>query len=385
MKNLGETCYLSTLLQTLHNNESFRSLISDNNKFKFKDTTGMPDFSFLPPEEVASELDQNEITAYRQQKLLNIRLLIYKLQKLFNTLDTGGVQLSARETKTVLDRIAALDPRWENRSEESAQLLGLFIDYLGMACDSSRATGRGELQRLSDQQEASNNQGIRIWDAALDVRMYWSAFCGEGHESVVTDMFISQVIKEVRCAQEDCFVVSRGFEHLFIEHLDFPRGCGAEDEFNLEELLDIWKHERLDDQDGGHKCEHVPDHPQSFEAHRRFSKPGQNICFAFRRGPLSEGEIHYANPVTLPLILDLAPYSELDGLPSRWGEAVPAEIPKLEYDLVSVNNWKSGHYIGYALVKIQNEEKWVMFNDLRGVPVNKTPYEGHAEVSNRLV
>jgi hypothetical protein len=89
--------------------------------------------------------------------------------------------------------------------------------------------------------------------------------------------------------------------------------------------------------------------------------------------------------VTLPLILDLAPYSELDGLPSRWGEAVPAEIPKLEYDLVSVNNWKSGHYIGYALVKIQNEEKWVMFNDLRGVPVNKTPYEGHAEVSNRLV
>lgn len=86
----------------------------------------------------------------------------------------------------------------------------------------------------------------------------------------------------------------------------------------------------------------------------------------------------------LPEILDLARYTHLDWLPSR--KSAPATTSKsLEYELVSVNNWKSGHYIGYSLVKIQNEMVWVMFNDHDVAPLRKTPFESLSEVRDVIL
>jgi ubiquitin C-terminal hydrolase len=379
MKNLGQTCYLSTLMQTLHNNEDFRHLVADDTKFKFKDDTGASDVSFLPSGEVVRELSRKEIVAYRQQKLTNIRLLIYKIQTLFGFLDLGGRQLSAGETQKLLNRIAPLESRWQNYSEEPAQLLDLLIGFLDTACDSSLATGNGQTIEMSNHQESENKQGRRLFDLGVDATSYWRAFCGEGHESDVTNMFFSQVVKESPCGQEDCEVVSRGFNHLFIEYLDFPRNATVGEAFDLDELLDLWKHEILE-VDSPHVCEHIREHPVSLNAYRRFTRLARNICFAFRRGPLSEGAVEYPYPVGLPDILDLAPYADTQGLPSKKDAPAVQMMTAMEYELVAVSNWKSGHYIGYALASVEGEKKWVMFNDLQPAPVAKHPSEGHADV-----
>jgi ubiquitin C-terminal hydrolase len=290
--------------------------------------------------------------------------------------------MSESQTRSVLDGFATLDSHWKNRSEESAQLLSLLVDYLGIACDSSSRTTRGRIDRYSKDQEAQNKQGNLLFDVQADADAYWTAFCGEGHQSDVTDKFLSQIVKEIPCAQDHCAVVSRGFEHTFVEYLDFPQGSTAVDEFNLEVLLDMWAHETLSE-GAGHKCEHVPEHPESLKIVRRFTEPAQNICLAFRRGMLGKGAVEYFNHVNLPETLDIAPYTDLVGLPSRRHRPTEAEAeyPALNYDLVSVNNWKSGHYIGYALVTLDGEKQWVMFNDLQTAPVKKTPFQGHAEVS----
>jgi hypothetical protein len=93
----------------------------------------------------------------------------------------------------------------------------------------------------------------------------------------------------------------------------------------------------------------------------------------------------FPNPVALPETLDLAPYTDLNGLPSRAFAAAATDPPGLEYDLVSVDNWKSGHYVSYSLTEIQGEKKWVMFNDHDAFPRLKTPFEGHAQVRSALI
>jgi len=383
MRNLGQTCYLSTLLQLAHNDESFRRFVADDSNFIFKEITGLPDINFLPSDETVDELDAKEIVSYRQQKLASVRLLIYKLQKLFKALDRGGMQLSESDTRSVLNRITTLDPRWQNHSEEPAQLLSLFIEFLSMACDASSRTTRGRIKRYSVDQEAQNKEGKLLLDVRADASTYWTAFCGEGHDSEVTDMFLSQIVKEIPCAEQECLVVSRAFEHTFVVYLDFPRRSSADEGFNLEVLLDLWAYETLD-VEAGHRCEHVPEHPRSLKALRRFTKSAQNVCFAFLRGVLGEGEIQYSNHVILPETLDFTPYSDLGELPSRRLRPVDDQNLAQDYDLVSVNNWKSGHYVGYALVNIDGNKEWVMFNDLHSVPVKKSPFQGHAEVSTIL-
>jgi hypothetical protein len=47
MKNMGETCYLSTLLQLAHNNDDFRRPVANDDMFKFKEHTGLSNVHFV--------------------------------------------------------------------------------------------------------------------------------------------------------------------------------------------------------------------------------------------------------------------------------------------------------------------------------------------------
>jgi hypothetical protein len=91
----------------------------------------------------------------------------------------------------------------------------------------------------------------------------------------------------------------------------------------------------------------------------------------------------YTNPVSLPETIDLGPYMDLESLPSVMSGRTD-QIAEVNYDLVSVNNWISRHYIGYTSNKIRDEDMWVMFNDMHSVPERKTPFEGHADVRSTI-
>jgi hypothetical protein len=168
LRNVGQTCYLSTMVQTLHNMREYRDLVADEENLKYVVDTGLGDVAYLPAIERPSSLDQNEITLYREQKLLNIRLLVLKLRKLFRSLDLGGEQLPEYDTKQLISRVSSLDSRWQNHSEEPAQLLALFIEYIIMACDSSSPAGKGKIALMGSSQERDNKEGRLLFDVKLD-------------------------------------------------------------------------------------------------------------------------------------------------------------------------------------------------------------------------
>jgi hypothetical protein len=48
LRNMGETCYLSTVLQLAHNNDSFHGLVADDNNITFTEVSGLPNIEFVP-------------------------------------------------------------------------------------------------------------------------------------------------------------------------------------------------------------------------------------------------------------------------------------------------------------------------------------------------
>lgn len=278
-------------------------------------------------------------------------------------------------------RINAIDNRWKNETNESAELSNLLMECAIMASDKSSTTGRGSLKRLADQQEADNQQGRLLFPVGPDSNSYWADFRREGHETALTDVFYTQFVLETPCPQADCPVISRSFESSHIIYLDLPSTLSELDTASLTELLGNFVLEELSG-DAGHQCERDSSHERGVWNYRCFTRPAKYICFAIRRGGV--GQVHNFTDVTLPEDLDLSDYTNHNALPSvaqPQGEEGPAQQTQMMYDLVGVNNWINNHYIGYVKQKqAADGDVWVMFNDLHGKPTSKTPFEGFDEV-----
>jgi ubiquitin C-terminal hydrolase len=63
MTNIGQTCYMSTVLQTLHNREEVRGFVTDKNNFHFRAQTGMTD----------SELFSSNMATFASQAIRDAR------------------------------------------------------------------------------------------------------------------------------------------------------------------------------------------------------------------------------------------------------------------------------------------------------------------------
>ncbi|SMY18781.1 unnamed protein product [Zymoseptoria tritici ST99CH_1A5] len=385
MKNLGQTCYMSVVLQTCHDNAHLRVSIEDDANMIFKEHTGMDDSQFLPRGEFVANLSPAEIQQFRRSTLAKQKLLLYSLRNLFAELDNGGSQLPAHSTDRILNRIAELDNKWQNDANESAELLHMLVTTMVSASDRSEPTGRGALARLGNQQASDNKAGTLLPDIKVDAQRHMAAFRNEGHDSPLTSMLYSQLVSEVPCP--DCACVSRGFEHPNVFYLDFPSGDHEGQVFDLAGLLAEWQHDVLD-ADSGHTCEFNSQHTRSFDKHRCVTYAADYLCLAFRRGV--SGSMNIFNQVDCPDLLNISDLKQQQKLPSsvfaRGMPGVePIELPDAsnidiadDYELVGVNNWVGGHYIYYVRDKGPNGG-WIMFNDIHDTPTKKAPQEAWAQ------
>jgi ubiquitin C-terminal hydrolase len=364
MSNLGQTCYMSTVLETLHNMEEVRGFVADKDNFHFKAQTGMTD----------SELFSSSMTTFpsqaiqeaREARAAHLTVLIDDLRRLFEDLDLATSRLPAQATHDILSAVQLIDERWQNKSNESAQLLNTFIHSIVAASDTSDASARG-LRAAA----ASTRNALDLPHIAVDATTTWELWCAEGHLTPLVDKLYSQIVTEIPCS--DCHSVSRSFEHTFVSYLDFPQ-VESETPFTLDEILDTFFQESISD---GFSCETAVNHTRSFVKHRRICKGAEYICFAMTRG--AEGEMQIEKNVVFPEKIDLGRHMDTQRLPSNTlGDVrgkVFAPIKEEQYELVAVNNWLGRHYIGYILI----DGSWVMFNDFHPSTSKKSPMTAWAE------
>jgi ubiquitin C-terminal hydrolase len=375
MSNLGATCYLSTVLQTLHNNEAVRQFVMRDDNFAYKAHTGVPDDEYLRHLPIDLRiLNAQEIRDAREARLeATIQPVVSGLRKLFHALDLGGDRLSPANTQDFLASLQLIDHRWENKSNESAQLLDTILFSLITASDRSDPSARGT---YGDTARSRNT--LALAPIAEDANHVWDVYCAEGHDTRLVDMFHSQYVSEIACSLRKCHSVRRSFEHTFVKYLNMINPQPGQI-YTLEELLIHFNMEYLTH---GSRCKANGDHTPSFMRHRRISRAAEYMCFAIHRG--EAGVMEVMNTVVLPDQVDLGPIMDMQRIPSNTLEGqLPKEtvpVKKVLYDLVAVNNWVDFHYVGY--VRNPNDGSWIMFNDLQTHPVAKSPMEGwrHGEI-----
>ena len=289
------------------------------------------------------------------------------LRKLFHALDLGGDRLSPTNTQDFLTSLQLIDHRWENKSNESAQLLDTILFSLITASDRSDPSARG-----SYGDTARSRSTLALASISEDANHVWEVYCAEGHDTRLVDLFHSQYVSEIACSLPECHSVRRSFEHTFVKYLNMIDPQPGQT-YTLEELLIHFNVEYLT---SGSRCKADGDHTPAFMRHRRISRAAEYMCFAIHRG--EAGVMQVMNTVVLPDQVDLGSIMDMQRMPSntldgqRRKETVP--VKKVLYDLVAVNNWVGFHYIGY--VRNPNDGSWIMFNDLQTHPVAKSPMEG---------
>ena len=375
MSNLGATCYLSIVLQTLHNNEAVRQFVVRDDNVAYKAHTGVSDDEYLRHLPIDLHiLNKQETRGAREARLeATIQPVVSGLRKLFHALDLGGDRISPTNTQDFLASLQLIDHRWESKSNESAQLLDTILFSLITASDRSDPPARGT---YGDTARSRNT--LALAPIAEDANHVWDVYCAEGHNTRLVDMFHSQYVSEIACSLRKCHSVRRSFEHTFVKYLSMTDPQPGQI-YTLEELL---IHLNMEYLTHGSRCKANGDHTPSFMRHRRISRAAEYMCFAIHRG--EAGVMEVMNTVVLPDQVDLGSIMDLQRIPSNTLEGqLPKEtvpVKKVLYDLVAVNNWVDFHYIGY--VRNPNDGSWIMFNNLQTHPVAKSPMEGwrHGEI-----
>nr|OQO22621.1 hypothetical protein B0A51_10607 [Rachicladosporium sp. CCFEE 5018] len=376
MKNMGQTCYLSSAVQTLYFNPDLRAFLNDPTQLVAKAENGRPDGRLL--DVVVNDMQKSAISRLRKKRMEQLSEVFTSVQRLFATLDAGGAQLPSTDTANILGVFTEIDNRWQNVSDESAGLMTDIIDWIVTVSDSSEPEGRGKTKKYNDEQIANNKAGRELFPVEIDRTIYRGTFRDEGATSQIVDYLYPQVVQEIPCGSPECKVTARSYENSPVIYLEFPVSAKPDDVLALDDLLRVWHH---DGSLEGRKCEHVPTHPSGKNLYRCIVKPTKWICFALRRG--HRLQLTQPQLVNAPEELDLAPYMDLRHLPTT--RPGPPQLSDKDnstvYDLASATNWirQGPHYIAYNRIWDSTTTRWIMFNDLLKTPLAVSPSEGAAK------
>lgn len=304
MHNLGMTCYMSTTLQSLYAVDEYRQTVSKHAQLPYSTSTGRKDTYYLPESAASSRVSSANVSTYKQTKMADARSLFRMMDVLFGQLSKGGKKLKPTSTQLNLNLLNKIDNRYKNETEESAQLLGIYLELLVASADTSQPVSQGPLGALSDEQLARNKAGLPPAHLHTEASQTWSAFVSGGYASELTGCMFSQVIKEIACNEPVCPVIGHSFEHTAQIYLDLPAGATDLSRFNLTELIDGWQYETIHD---GWKCDKDESHPRGEHYFRCFIHPATYICFAIRRGHAAD-ETLKRSQVLPPDTLDFKHY-----------------------------------------------------------------------------
>lgn len=372
LTNIGQTCYMSTVLQALLKQPVIQSFLSNKKNFVYKKATGNSDVLMVPPG-VTLTADQHE--KHVTSTLKKYKHLIDGLSALFENLGNPGRALDASATKSILERMHKIDQKWENKSNESAQLYESLLNIMVRASDTSEPTNnRGpQTMRLESERSALVIAGQRLPPLVQDAGAFRRAYEDDGHLSDIVDLTTPQIVQELLCDEQGCTAISRTFLSEPLIYLDFQSGVQASDHFTLAQLLDLWKLDEVST-----RCRKNKGHFGASEVHKRFSKLSRLICFAFRRS-IGPDMPKLLNHVELPDVLDLQTYASAAGLPSNllYGEELEIDATKYRLRFVSHYRHIGQHYIGYSDQSQTEDLQWIRFDDTEPLPRRMNPIEGN--------
>lgn len=370
--NIGQTCYMSTVLQALLKQPFIQSFLSDEKNFVYRSATGNSDVLMVPAGVSLTSEQHKELV---KSTLKKYQRFIDGLFSVFERLSESGPAMDAGITKSILRRAQKIDERWENKPNESAQLYEFILNILVRASDMSEPTEShvAHSTRLAAQNSALIITGRQLPPLVQDAAAFRRAYEDDGNLSAIVDVTTPQIVQEILCDEQGCKTISRTFLSEPLIYLDFPSGVQASDHFTLAQLLDLWKLDKV-----SARCRKTKAHVGASEAHRRFSKLSRLICFAFRRS-VGPDMPKLLNHIELPDVLDLQNYASAAGLPSNLLYGEELEIDATKYRLRFVNHYRhiGQHYIGYSDQSQTEELQWIRFDDTEPYPRRMNPIEGN--------
>ena len=417
MKNIGNTCYLSSSVQGLYAIRPLRDFILDISKEQQKghDLSGRDTQSWL----TATPAGQDASTAMSAHMQKSTKFL-RELRTLFLKLGRESLSIQASDVSPLFKALSELDPtNWKlGEQNDSAELFTFALIRIIQVTDNSSIRqrqlddvaekkairDRGLLCELHDEhfddrvetlccttnycrkclqrhtedflgkcpacgvvpctmQQVTSLPGSDIARAqppelASSALSDYMAHMRRGWDSWMFEAFCIQTVTESKCS--DCGLVSRKFT-CDLQMLDLEFENPQSDENSLHNMLRQWRRKELDDKI--HCASGCRAHAGSKVQHKRITRSSEYMYIRFNRAESFGERVLCGVEVAAYLdILNVADYAKLPSDPS------PKEAVFLGgyciYQLVIVNVFfpgtSGGHYVTYSLTN----GIWQKFDDL---------------------
>ncbi|KAH4924066.1 hypothetical protein HBI79_162970 [Parastagonospora nodorum] len=420
LKNIGNTCWMSSSIQCVYAIDSMRNLIMDASKElgKGHGDSGRDTRAWLPSIPQSRGADIASISSSHMQ---NVQEFLSKLRALFSKLGDASQAMRTDDIRRFFNALSSLHPsEWVlGQQNDSAELMSFVIMCLVMITDASDITYR----QLSDESKKKEirERGLlceldgKYFDDRVKVSCCGFNYCRrclehyldehdqkcpnsdctgssstaqsishlssdaiacaaklpglaeaavsehidfmrQGYESEVHNAFCLQSVMESQCQEPGCALISRMFTCDHQMLLDFQDPNS--DLNSLSGMMKNWLKTEVDS--SIHCVSGCRAHAGSRVQHRRITLCSEYIFIRFQRGGISDRVLC---GVDVPTFLDMSSIADLAGLPSDPGQPVRLGIRPI-YQLFAVNIFypqgRGGHYVTY----IRKNDVWRSFDDL---------------------
>ncbi|KAF4533901.1 uncharacterized protein LTHEOB_3514 [Lasiodiplodia theobromae] len=368
MSNLGATCYLSGVIQALHNTPQLRDFVGRGHNFPFVNSP-------------------------------KAKPLVDWMRKLFLELDQGGARLEPIHTQILLDSLQQVSSEYGNTANDAAEVLNKLLDVLISSSSVTSSEIGPEGPVLSRLLNSWNIKPILPLRQAASACL--QAIHQDGNWTELADMLLLQIVGERMCKK--CGHIDRTWDHASTVLLQ-PIESNPETVFTLSGMLEEYFAQDYNENmlertvNSMKDCEQCKTKSALSRKERRLVKAppilvlqwnrrmytmyttdaNRNTVFGQNGGPVQET---WPNRVVVPEELDLAPWMKGVTLPSEKTSQGQKGNPMLwsideqtQYTLSSVVHYRptGAHYVSY----VRHEDRWVLMDDIRPNPTLCTPEEG---------
>ncbi|XP_023328077.1 ubiquitin carboxyl-terminal hydrolase 2 isoform X2 [Eurytemora carolleeae] len=307
LKNLGNTCFMNSVIQCLSNTK----LLCD----------------FLLSDEYSNDINSNSS-------------MKGSLIKAFATVVKSLWKPNARtvDPSTLKGAVQRFAPRFSGYNQEDSQE---FLRYLleGLHEDVNRVTVKPQsIHTEIDSNLSVEEQGMEAWKRYL-----------RRDDSKLVDIFVGQLKSTLRCSS--CDYESVTFEPFWDLSLPIPSRSG---EISLHECLENFTKEEVMDGDEMPTCGRCKTRRRCTKFYSLYKLPKVLVVHLKRFSPTEKYRSKLSNSVTFPLTsFDVSKFSDCPG--------------RSTYSCYAVSNHSgtlySGHYTAYA--RNPKTSQWHYFNDSR--------------------
>ena len=371
--NIGNTCYMNSILQCLNSIMLFNSWLRQDKYVSRLKKNKLEELQRLKRKKF--KLDENTIPNITKEELQLAceNSLVHRLTQLFKCMWNVNSQITPRSFKEAVGRYKETFRGFDQN--DAQELLNTMLEWIHEDIktevnvsipnipksvvelikiqDKCLKISQGENYPLKDRIEASNYFKQYKIDHPDDVVIlsaysYWKKFNKTKH-SIINDLFTGLFYSKVECSQ--CKLTSCNFASFTILSLPIKE----HGESNLEECLQNFSKEESLFGDNKYKCEHCNTLTDAKKTLYIWEAPEILIIQFIRFKNIRSNISKITSKINFPI----------KNLNLKHNSNKLHPVDHIQYDLVAITDHKGpygfGHYIANCLNPINN--KWYEFND----------------------